>query len=158
MLSVDPHELAARLPTAVPFVLVASIALVGGGLISAAAAFSPSYHASWAVAYLVLVVGVSQLVLGLGQAILAPRPPTRRTVTLEWSAYNLGNAGVLLGTLVARPLLTVTGSVLLAVALVLLYSQAIGTDRSGWPLHIYRALLAILFISIPVGLLIARSI
>ena len=156
MRTVDPHELAARLQTAVPFVLVASLALVGAGLISAAAAFSPSYHASWAVAYLVLVVGVSQLVLGLGQALLAPEPPTARTVRFEWASYNLGNAGILLGTLANRQLLTVVGSILLAIALVLLYSQARGTTRAGWPVHAYRALLAILFISIPVGLLVAE--
>lgn len=61
---------------AIPFVVIGAASVLLGGVLSAASAGSPSYTSSWAVAYLVLVAGAAQLVLGIGQAELASKRPS----------------------------------------------------------------------------------
>ncbi|HEX7004636.1 MAG TPA: hypothetical protein VF168_10670 [Trueperaceae bacterium] len=155
MRTLPTDEFGARWPLAAPFVLVAALAVVAAGLVSAASAFAPSYEASWSVAYLTLVVGFSQLVLGLGQAFLQVRPPDARTVRIEIGSYNLGNACVLAGSLLDLPVFTVVGAVLLAGTLYMFYNGTRGATTSGWPIILYRSVTAILALSIPVGLVIA---
>lgn len=107
-----------------PFFATGAAAIVGGGLASAAAAGNPSYLSSWAVAYLVLVVGVAQIAFGAGVERLAETGLTTRLAWLIFAAFNLGNAGVLIGTLLkdrvsSSVYLVDLGSLLLAAALVL---------------------------------------
>ncbi|TAL95934.1 MAG: hypothetical protein EPN69_05000 [Rhodanobacter sp.] len=61
-----------RISSALPFLVVCALAIVGGGALAAAMAHAPSRKLMWAVAYLVLVVGVTQAALGVGQALPQP--------------------------------------------------------------------------------------
>jgi hypothetical protein len=109
-------ELPARRPAALPFAAVGAACIAAGGLVAAVSAPAPSEHASCAAAYLVLVAGAA---LGVGQALLAPRVPSRRTVAVQFTAWNLGNGAVMAGTLAGITSLVDTGGALL-VALLLL--------------------------------------
>lgn len=102
---------------AAPFTWLGTAAIVGAGLVAAAIAHSPTQPLVWMVAYLVLVVGVVQCVLGEGQARLAWEPPAASMVWSQWLLFNLGNAGVIGGTLARHFGLVAGGTVLFAVAL-----------------------------------------
>lgn len=142
-------------PAASPFVTLGVACVVAGGLVAAAVAMAPSELGSWAAAYLVLVGGVAQVGLGAGQALLAPRPPGRRAVVAELVGWNAGNAAVLAGTLLGVTWLADVGGVLLVAALALALAGIRGAvRRPSWPLHLYRALAALMLVSIPVGLVI----
>ncbi len=144
--------------SAIPFVTIGSASLIAGGVLSAATAGSPNYTASWAVAYLVLVAGVAQLVLGIGQAELASKRPAAGVVAAEVLALNLSTLAVLLGTLLAAPVLRYVGTGLLVAALALFIWAVRGAraDRT-WLLRGFRLMVAILLVSAPIGLVIARS-
>lgn len=140
---------------AVPFAVLGTSCVVAGGLVSAAVAVAPSQLGSWAVAYLVLVGGVAQVALGAGQALLASRPPGRRTVAAELAGWNVGNGAVLAGTLLGATWLADAGGVMLVAALALALAGIRGAVRDpAWILHLYRALIVVVLVSIPVGLVI----
>ena len=149
-------ELPARRPAALPFAAVGAACIVAGGLVAAVSAPAPSEHASWAAAYLVLVVGAAQAARGVGQALLALRVPSRRNVAVQFTAWNLGNAAVLTGTLAGITTLVDTGGALL-VALLLLRGVRTGREPRTWLLWAFRLLAAVLLISIPIGLVLART-
>ena len=72
-------------------------------------------------------------------------------------SFNAGCALVLVGTVAGLLLLTEAGGVLLALALVLLFRAVGGSGaRAGWPVNLYRALIAIVLVSIPIGLVLAH--
>lgn len=159
-----------RWPLARPFVVVGVACVVAGGLVSAAFAHSASEHpaasehASWAAAYLVLVVGVAQIGLGAGQAVLAGVAPPKRLVAVEFAVWTAGNGAVLLGTLLSQAVLTDVGGVLVVVALALFgYGVRGGTGgtnagRSGVAyLRAYQVLIVVLLVSVPIGLLIESA-
>ena len=58
-----------------PFVAIGTASIVAGGLIAGATARHPTEHEAWAVAFLVLVCGIAQIALGLGQSLLATTVP-----------------------------------------------------------------------------------
>jgi hypothetical protein len=150
-----PYE---RWIPALPFIALGAISIVAGGLVAAVTAIAPTRHATWAAAYLVLVVGVAQLGIGVGQALLAPKIPSSRLITAELLTWDVGNAGVIAGTLMNRVGLVDLGGALLAVSLVLFILGARGhTGRNRWPLYLYRLLITIVLVSIPIGLIISRS-
>lgn len=124
-------------------------------MIAAATAHNPSELASWSVAYLVLVGGVAQLALALGQALFAPAEPSRRVIASEFITWNFGNAAVLTGTILDVLILTDVGGALLVVALALLV-RSTHRARATLPLQVYRLLIAIVLVSIPIGLVLAR--
>ncbi len=139
-----------------PFVALGTTCVVAGGLVAAAVATAPSELGSWAAAYLVLVGGVAQVALGAGQALLASRSPGRPAVVAELAGWNAGNGAVLAGTLLGATWLADAGGALLVAALVLALAGIRGAvRRPSWPLHLYRALIALVLVSIPVGLVIA---
>ncbi len=146
----------------VPFAVIGTGCVVAGGLVSAATAPTPTVHAAWAVAYVVLVAGVAQVALGFGQAVLAPQVPSRRRVAAELAGWNGGNAAVLVGTLTGVTPLVDSGGVVLVVTLVSLVVAVRGADRRDgrpwgpWPLYGFRLLVLVLLVSIPIGLLLAR--
>lgn len=145
-----------RWPAASPFLALGTACIVAGGLVAAAVAMAPSQLGSWAAAYLVLVGGVAQVALGAGRALLASRPPGRRAVAAELAGWNAGNGAVLAGTLLGITWLADVGGVLLIAALVLALAGVRGAARRpAWPLHLYRALITLVVVSIPVGLVIA---
>ncbi|GGB23820.1 hypothetical protein GCM10011492_12140 [Flexivirga endophytica] len=137
-----------------PFAAIGAVCIVGGGLLAAATAHAPSEHATWAVAYLVLVCGIAQIVVGVGQAAVVPAERVTRTPWAELLAWNLGNAGVIAGTVTDQLWLMVLGSVLLAISLVLFLFAGRGAGRSLLVM-VYRAVLAIVLVSIPVGIALA---
>lgn len=139
-----------------PFVVLGGACIVAGGLIAAAVATAPSQLGSWTAAYLVLVGGVAQVALGTGQALFGSRSPARRVVVAELAGWNAGNGAVLAGTLLGATWLAGVGGVLLVAALALMLAGIRGAARHpAWPRHLYRALIALLLVSIPVGLAIA---
>ncbi|MGN6413437.1 hypothetical protein [Flexivirga sp.] len=146
-----PSSATARAAT--PFVVIGLALVIAAGLVSAAAAPTASYHSSWAVAYLVLVAGVAQGVLGLGQAVL-----TAGTVPLgiRWAqlcCWNLGNAAVVAGTLTdVRPLLYL-GCLLLVVTVVLLLRTTTHVP-SNWLVWTMRAVVIVLLVSVPTGIVL----
>ncbi|HEY5396764.1 MAG TPA: hypothetical protein VIL16_15340 [Trebonia sp.] len=151
-----PAGLLPRWSAASPFVAMGTACVVAGGLVAAAVAMAPSELGSWAAAYLVLVGGVAQVALGAGLALLAPRPPGRRAVIAGLAGWNAGNGAVLAGTLLGATWLAGIGGVLLVADLVLAIVGTRGAVRHpAWPLHLYRALIALVLVSVPVGLAIA---
>jgi hypothetical protein len=139
-----------------PFVAIGGMSVIVGGFVSAATAFSPSYTASWAVAYLVLVAGIGQIILGLGQEWLALGQPSARIILGEVVLFNAANIAVLAGTLTTSLVLVDLGGglFLIALALFLWRVRAARTD-SKWILYGFRLVIGILIVSTPIGLIIA---
>ncbi len=141
----------------IPFLTLGSAGIVFGGLFSAATARAATYHSAWFVAYFVLVVGVAQVALGLGQWWLASERPRTGLLVGELVAFNLGNAGVIVGTLLAASIWVDAGSALLIIALVS-FAWAVHTPaRRGLALWTYWALIILLFASVIVGLVFAHT-
>jgi len=143
-----------------PFLVIGTACVIAGGLVAAATAPTPSEHGSWAAAYLVLVAGVAQVGLGAGQAMSGGRT-SRRAVLAELTGWNLGNAAVLAGTLAGVGFIVDLGGAALLVVLALLLRSALTAGgappgRGRWLLRSYCALLALLIVSIPVGLVLER--
>jgi len=148
---------AGRWPAAQPFVVVALIAIVAGGLVAAATAHAPSRIVIWMVAYLVLVAGVAQLLLGVGQALLAADVPSRTWVALEFVLFNTGNAGVIAGALTDRFAIVAGGEILFAIALGLfLFGTRAATRRPA--LTAYHGLIGVLLVGAVVGLVLTARI
>ncbi len=141
---------------ALPFVIFGAAAIVFAGLFSAATARSTSYHSAWLVAYLVLVVGVAQIALGVGQSARAGAAPRAAIVASELVFFNLGNAGVILGTMIAASIWVDMGSVLLIVALAFFGWAVRSPERRGPALWAYWALIALLLASVLVGVFFAH--
>ena len=140
-----------------PFLVIGGGSVIVGGCVAAGSSVTPSAALSWAAAYLVLVVGVAQVALGLGQGvIIRPSVPTGVRAG-ELCGWNLGNAAVLVGALCRFETLLLIGSALLLAALALF--AFFTRDRAGdhrWLAVGYRILLIVLAISVPAGVLLAR--
>lgn len=153
-----PDDLPTRWFPALPFAALGAAFVVAGGLVAAATAPNPSELTSWAAAYLVLVGGVVQVALGAGQALLALGTPSRRVIAIELMGWNAGSGAVLAGTLLGLSWLADVGGALLVPALVLVIRGVRGAARQpAWPLHLYRALVTLVLVSIPVGLVIGGA-
>ena len=143
-----------RLSAAIPFLIVAALAIVGGGLVAAAVAHAPSQPLIWMVAYLVLVVGTAQAALGMAQAYLSLSPPSPTFRMTEFVLFNAGNISVIGGTLCSSWPVVLAGTALFSTALAMfLYSS--WKSRGGWLIHVYRLLLTILFAGAAVGLVLS---
>ena len=145
-----------RGPAGLPFAIIGFSAIVAGGLLSAFSARGASYHSAWAVAYLVLVVGVAQIALGWGQAAVSGAESRPARVASEALLFNLGSAGVIVGTLVGTTLLVDAGSVLLVVALWLFALAPRGVRVRLWQIVGYRVLIVFLALSVVVGIVFAH--
>ncbi|MGH3970566.1 MAG: hypothetical protein ACRDTV_21215 [Mycobacterium sp.] len=141
-----------------PFAIAGAVSVIAGGLLAAViAAPAPTRHDVWAVAYLVLVLGVSQIVLGAGQVLLASTPPTARMVAVMAVAFNAASIAILVGVITDQIVVFDAGAVLLIVALVLFFHGVRHGARRGWPLYAYRLFVAVLVVSIPIGLLLTTT-
>ena len=142
-----------RINSAAPFLFVSALAILGGGALAAAMAHVPSRKLMWAVAYLVLVVGATQTVFGIGQALLATRATSLSVRVAEWAMFNLGSAGVIGGTLwPSRPVMWM-GTLLFAASLAVFLFATRGRRR-GWAILAYRTLLVLIGGSAVVGLVL----
>lgn len=78
----------------------------------------------------------------------------------EFLTWNLGNAAVIAGQLLGFQIAVDAGGVLLVVSLALLFRGVRGAlpDARGslWTLYAYRAILLIILVSIPIGLVIGH--
>lgn len=146
-----PAELRNRLVAARAFLLTAVLALLLAGIVAAATARAPSQPLVWMVAYLVLVAGVAQGVLGLGQAWLPRQVPAPAWRAGEWWLFNLGNLGVIAGTLRGWPLLVTAGTLAFVAALLMFLRGTRGANGS-WLLHAFRTVLVVTSMGACVGL------
>jgi len=146
------HE---RARLAAPFLGIGGACVVAGGFVAAVTAHAPTQNATWAAAYLVLVAGVAQIGLGAGQAWLADRKLSPRLSAGELITWNLGNAAVIAGAVSGVTPVTDIGGALLVIALALLLAAVRGARRTGWPPVLYRTLIVIVLVSIPIGLVLA---
>lgn len=136
-----------------PFAVAGAGSVLAGGLLAAViAAPTPTRHGVWAVAYLVLVLGASQIVLGAGAALLAAAPPTARMVAVTAATFNVANVAILAGIVTGHGMLFDAGAVLLIAALVLFLNGVRNSDRRAWPLYGYRLFVGVLIVSIPFGM------
>lgn len=148
--------LLARWPQVRPFLVVGAVCVVAGGITAAVTRPTGFEVGSWLAAFLVLVGGVAQIALGVGQAWVAVEPPEPRTVTVELTAWNLGVAGTIVGTLTATPVVTTLGGIATVVALGA-FVRAARDANAGFAVlrAVYRWTAAIVLVSIPVGLALA---
>ena len=143
------------------FVVPGVLAVVAGGLLAAVVAPAPTEHATWAAAYLVLVWGVAQVGLGVGQGLSVGRLSTALVVA-QVIGWNLGCAAVVVGTVSGVPAAADVGAVLLVVSLILCARALTGGPArrrvgvQSWARWSYGLLITVLLVSIPVGLVVLR--
>lgn len=140
------------------FTAAAGAMIVVGGLVAAINSAAPFAHGSWLAAYLVLVGGVAQLLLGVGcLGLPAPRLSARlrRTQLGLWNVGNAAVAGGVLGDVVG---LVVAGSLVLLGALV---GFAVGagpaSSNARSRLILYRVAILGLAGSVVIGSVLANS-
>lgn len=140
-----------------PFRVIGTAWVIAGGLVAAVTGPLHLEHGSWAAAYQVLVAGVAQNAFGTAQRALAPRRPSARIVTAELIGWNLGSMAVIGGTLIRSPYVVDGGGALLVAALALMIHTVRGKgSRPAWALWLYRTLLVVILVSIPIGLTLAH--
>lgn len=133
-------------------------AIAGGGLLAAFSAKRPSRLAGWASAYLVLIAGLAQVGLAYGWSRLLP--PDAMLPRLGMVLFDLGNVLVLAGTVKryraghAGQAVRAGGACLLAAMLPLLGAQ--NYRDFSWTLVWYLAIIAIILIGMPIGLLLSH--
>lgn len=103
------------------------LAAVLGAVVNAAASF---HHGWWLVAYLSLVGGLSQMLLGVGQDVLAERThsqtPPNTLLLMELGLWSVGSVAVAVGDLAGARTVLLLGSALLLIDLALF---AVGLSR-----------------------------
>jgi hypothetical protein len=141
-----------------PFLAVAAVMIVAGGLVATVNGAAPFAHGSWLAAYLVLVGGVAQLALGTGCLLL---PQARCSTGLRWAQlglWNLGTLSVAGGVLTDLFGVVLGGSILVAAALACF---AAGSGPLRHPgrrrVIVYRLLIGLLAISVLVGGVLAHG-
>jgi hypothetical protein len=157
---VVPTALADRLiirwPAARPFIVVGFVSITTGGVIAAVTRPTGFELGPWLAAFLVLVGGVAQIALGVGQAWMADQPPGSAAVTAEVASWNLGLVATIVGSLASAPLVTAVGAAAIVVALAL-FLRGVGNGATNvrWPRLVYRGVIAVVLISTPIGLALA---
>lgn len=161
----DPGAHGARVITLSPearhrlgFAAVASAMIVAGGLVAAINGATPFAHGSWLAAYLVLVGGVAQLLLGFGWLALPAASASARLRDAQLGLWNAGMLAVAGGVLSELPGLVFAGSAVFAGALMCFLGgsgSVHGTGRGR--VLVYRAVVGLLFVSIVVGAVLAAT-
>lgn len=148
--------LVARRAAIGPFVVVGVACVVGGGLVAAVTGPTDFALGSWLAAFLILVGGVAQIALGLGQASLAEVAPRRRTVLAQAALWDLGLVATAAGSLLSTPALSTVGGLATMAALGLFLGgvRGAGAGRRG-TLVLFRGVVAIVLVSVPIGLVLA---
>ena len=139
-----------------PLLVPGLAGVVTGGLIAAGVAHAPTSATVWLTAYLVLVVGVAQLALAIGQALLASPVVGVARIRLESLLFNVGGVVVMAGTIGDILALVLFGTLVFVGALGAFVLAVRGTD-GGYVAHAYRGMIAFLAISAVVGLLLSVS-
>lgn len=145
-----------RLPVAaLPFLALGSVAIIAGGVVAAVTRPLGFEEGSWLAAYLVLVGGVALIGLGTGQALFSPEPPTSTSTSGQLIAWVASSTAVVVGTLTSTPAVTAIGGAVLLVVLVTFVVSVRGSTSTGVAIWLYRAILLVLVVSIPIGLVLA---
>lgn len=140
-----------------PFRILGTAWIIGGGLTAAVTGPLSLEKGSWAAAFAVLIAGVAQYAIGVAQAALTARAPSRRNVVGELVAWNAGSIAVILGTVITMPLIVDLGGLLLVIALALMVVTVRGKSTGPvWAVWVYRILLIVILVSIPIGLVLAH--
>lgn len=138
---------------ATPFHIIGISAIILAGMLSAFLAHEPTRHAMWAVAYLILVVGVTQVVIGTAESHYSvfKRPAYAISILL---LYNFGNIAVISGTIAGIAIVIITGSLMVMTAMLgcLLSFGRKPRLALEWA---YVLVITIVFLSAPVGVLLA---
>lgn len=143
---------------------VGAALVVIGGLVAAVTGPLQLSHGSWLAAYLVLVGGVSQYAIGRAPTWLDLQP-AHHSGWAVLAGWNVGNLAVAVGTFATLPVVVDVGGVVLLAVLVLLLREALRRRASGtvrphggrrWARWGYVAMLVVLVVSTPVGLLLAH--
>ncbi|GAA3774505.1 hypothetical protein GCM10022240_27890 [Microbacterium kribbense] len=145
----------AALRRALPYFIAAAVCIIVGGALAAATAYVTTQKTAWATAYIVLVGGVAQAVLGAALGWIA----THARMPVVWTAFvlwNLANIGVVAGQLTGVIALTFLGGAAFVIALILII---VATLRAG-PAHpvllwAFRIVVVLLVVSTPTGLVLA---
>jgi hypothetical protein len=142
----------------VMFLASASVLIVGGGAVAAVNSAAPFRHGSWLAAYLVLVGGVSQGVLGAGRLALRAPPFNRARPPAQLALWNVGSLAVPAGVLWDAPMLVTAGSVALLCALALFAAEARGRRREvRGRVVVYLAIVVGLAVSVVIGSALADA-
>ncbi len=144
-------------------VVVGAGCVVLGGLVAALTGPLRLAQGSWLAAYLVLVCGVSQYAMGRVPALVAAAPTPDRCGWTQLGCWNLGNAAVVVGTLLALPAVVDLGAAFLAAGLTIAWLVVRRTDTASKrsraaraTVWVYRGWLLLLLVSLPVGMLLAQ--
>ncbi|MEO6988278.1 MAG: hypothetical protein ABI239_06485 [Aquihabitans sp.] len=149
-------DLDPRVSVAAPFVALASVSIVAGGFVAAATGPTDFDKGSWLAAYLVLVGGVALVILGVGQAVFARQAPSKPVIATELAIWVLSAGAIIVGTLAEAVVFTIVGGLLLLGVLVLFVAAVRDASGIGGRLiWLYRAMIVILVVSIPIGLVLA---
>lgn len=143
-------------PSGAVFGLLGAVSIVIGGLIAAVTSPLGWAHGAWAAAYLVLVTGAAQIALGIGQDHFTAGNVTARMGAAEMLGLNVGSIAVIVGTLAATPAVVDIGGALVLIALVLML-VAVREARLSAAVVIYRLIIVLLVLSIPIGLSLAYT-
>lgn len=143
-------------------VVIGAVLVVVGGLVAAVTGPLQLDHGSWLAAYLVLVGGAAQVSIGRAPTWLRLRTSPRGG-WWELMGWNVGNLAVVVGTLTTAPFVVDAGGVILLLVLVLLLREAlVGAGDAGpsagrrWARWGYAVMLAVLVVSVPIGLVLAH--
>jgi hypothetical protein len=146
------------------FVICGASALATAAVIALVNATAPFAHGWWLVAYLALVGGVAQILLGPGLIALAVRggadAPVLRRAHAELVLWNAGTVMVAVSDLAAAPGGVLAGSMLLVAALALFAGEwrataAAAPRRAPAWMRTYAFLLGFLAVSVVVGTVLA---
>ncbi len=152
----DPDRGAPTSPSTwdLALLVLGGLSVVAGGLLAAVTGPLALEHGSWAAAYLVLVCGVASVTVGSAQTWLVATRGSSNAAAAEVLAWVAGNAGVLVGTLVGSSTVVVVGGSLLVLSLLVALAAArrVRHELLGWA---YRAVLVVVALSIPVGLVLS---
>jgi hypothetical protein len=130
--------------------------VIAGGLAAAVNSAAPFAHGSWLAAYLVLVGGVSQVVLGLGHRALLVREPPWQATRAQLLLWNAGSVAVPAGVLSDAASLVTLGSAALLAALACFAAGVRGVPLRA-PVVGYHVLIVALAASVIVGSALADA-
>ena len=130
--------------------------VIGGGLVAAVADPLDVYRGSWVAAFLVLVIGAAQVAMSAARQRWGAAGAARSWWQI--ATWNVGGAGVIVGTLAETSVVVYVFSLVMVVALVIAFADTWGrppAEEARIWLLIYRIVLIVLALSIPVGMLLS---
>lgn len=130
--------------------------VVLGGLVAAVTGPLDLPKGSWLAAYLVLVCGVGTRAIGTVQTGPGGSATSAGRGRAQLACWGVGNAAVIVGSLVAEPIVVDAGVPLLVVALAIALLDSRGRRMGRLGRWTYRALLGALLIGAPIGAVLAH--